>query len=130
MAGVGCSSPEPGSHGTTSTCCARSLPRTVGGNGEIARSQSAHRLVSALVAFAAREPHYVCGAATFGCAVIRTARQHTRPFADNARTAKAEKSTQPLSGVVCRLTGGSLIRVRLGLYLWVGIRTVPDCPET
>jgi hypothetical protein len=34
-AGACCSSPAPGSHWTTSTRCARSMPRTGGGNGDI-----------------------------------------------------------------------------------------------
>jgi hypothetical protein len=78
----------------------------------MARAQSAHRLGSARVALASREPQDVCGAATVGCAALWQARQHTAPSADNGRTPRRKKAKKPLSGVVCLLTTGGLIRVR------------------
>jgi hypothetical protein len=46
--------------------CACSLKRTVGGNRDGSRSQQPGLAVAAVVASAAREPPYVCGAAPSG----------------------------------------------------------------
>jgi hypothetical protein len=58
------------------------------------------------------EPQYVCGAATLVGARPPKASQDTRPTAGDARTRKAEKNNKPLTGAVCSLTKGGLIRVR------------------
>src|SRR5262249_2681570 len=62
-------------------------------------------------------PQDVCGAARCVGTCARKSRQNTRPTVDCARPWKAENNeNNPLTGVVCLLTKGVLIRVRLGMY--------------
>src|SRR5262245_30108564 len=50
--------------------------------------------IAAVVAPAAIEPQYVCGAATLGGTRAPQSRQNTRPSADWARNPKAEKKAK------------------------------------
>src|SRR5262245_46361844 len=74
-----------------------------------------HRLVSALVAQAAREPQYVFGAATYG------RRRHTEIKSEHTTVCglrqaleSGKKAKNRSQGGVCLLTTGVLIRVRRG----------------
>jgi hypothetical protein len=80
-------------------------------------------LLSALAAFRATEPQYVCGAATR----LRHLHQEMKSGHDTGcrlrQNDKAEKnSNNPLPGVVCLLTNGDLISVRpsMGDLSWLG----------
>jgi hypothetical protein len=80
-------------------------------------------LLSALSAFRATEPQYVCGAATR----LRHLHQEMKLGHDTGcqlrQNDKAEKnSNNPLPGVVCLLTNGDFISVRpsMGDLSWLG----------
>src|SRR5262249_20100050 len=66
-----------------------------------------------------REPQYVFGAATFGCAVIWKSSQNTALSADNARTPKAEKKQKTALRSSLSLDKMSLANPPFSL-LWLG----------
>ena len=104
-------SPEPGSHGTT-RCVAPTLGRGREEGTEKVLGRSA-RTDHALPSAPRRREHRktcVVQPRTV-CAVIRQSSPHTRPSADCARNLGGKKAKNLLSGPVCLLTRGGLIRV-------------------
>jgi hypothetical protein len=93
------SSLVPGLHGA--------IPgrRPVGGYGDVSRPPRVPlSSVSAIVTSMAIAPQDVCGAALVGCTCSEKASEPMRPTVDDARPWKAEKTQNPLLGVVCLLT--------------------------
>jgi hypothetical protein len=111
---VCCPAPEPRTNGRVNTTQPALCIGRYAGTALVLGRRGSHQWCSAIAMKVATEPPYVCGAATLVGTWARKSRQDTRPFATCAGTTKAEKKREnPLSGVVCLLTTGDLIRVRL-----------------
>jgi hypothetical protein len=114
---VGCPSPESDTHERAARA---QLPLCIGryeGTKFFLGRRAYPQWLSALVTPVTTAPQYVCGAATLGWAPVHRKQVRTRDRLSTApgpgKRKKNEKN--PLTGVVCLLTKGVLIRVRPGL---------------
>jgi hypothetical protein len=90
----------------------------------MARPQRTPQRGAALATQGVTAPQDGCGAARGVGTGARQARAHTRPTVDCARAWNAENNAHnPLTGVVCLLTKGVLIRVRQAhpIALWADL---------
>src|SRR5262249_2030068 len=125
---MGCPSPAPDPKGRATEAQPSLCIGRYAGTESLRGRRGYPQRCAAITTQVVTAPQDVCGAARCVGTCARKSRQNTRPTVDCARPWKAENNeNNPLTGVVCLLTKGVLIRVRRGFSLDFGAqrRVVP-----
>ena len=109
---MGCPSPEPAPKGRATEAQPSLCIGRYEGTESLRGRRGYPQRCAAITTQVVTAPQDVCGAARCVGTCARKSRQNTRPTVDCARPWKAENNeNNPLTGVVCLLTKGVLIRV-------------------